>query len=384
MASIHKRPGRPYWFCAFTTPDGVRRFRSTKTSDKKTAWQVCQAWDKATKTATKGRLSPEKAREIISRGVADIYEITATEDLPNSSFKLWAEEWIQKKTLELSEGSHYRYNRAIKDFAESLGSKASRDMAIIEPRDVGKWRDQIFKRLTSSSANVALKIVRACFNDAKKQQLISNNPASLVGTLKRADEKIRRALTIQEIKRLLDVAKDSEWKGLILFGLYTGQRLGDIRKLTWKVIDTEKWEMRIVTQKTKRRMIIPLIKPIQDYLLSLPSQDEPNALIFPRFGAVKESGSVSNRFRELLEEAGLVPIRPANQGKGKLAKRTVSEISFHSLRHSAVTFLKASGVNDSLAREIVGHDSAEVNQHYTHLSSEDMRNALEKMKDVTK
>jgi integrase len=42
----------------------------------------------------------------------------------------------------------------------------------------------------------------------------------------------------------------------------------------------------------------------------------------------------------------------------------VSEISFHSLRHSAVTLLKAAGVSDFIAREIVGHDSAAVSRQY--------------------
>ena len=39
------------------------------------------------------------------------------------------------------------------------------------------------------------------------------------------------------------------------------------------------------------------------------------------------------------------------------------------LRHSAVTMLKASGVSDVLAREIVGHESAAVSRHYTHLTA---------------
>jgi integrase len=66
-----------------------------------------------------------------------------------------------------------------------------------------------------------------------------------------------------------------------------------------------------------------------------------------------------------MEEAGLVTARKANHagtGKGRTTKREVSELSFHSLRHSAVTFLKASGASDVLAREIVGHDSAAVSR----------------------
>ena len=69
--------------------------------------------------------------------------------------------------------------------------------------------------------------------------------------------------------------------------------------------------------------------------------------------------------------------------KGRDQAREPSEISFHSLRHSAVTMLKASGLSDVFAREIVGHESAAISRHYTHLSTEDLRNAMQRLPDVT-
>jgi hypothetical protein len=35
------------------------------------------------------------------------------------------------------------------------------------------------------------------------------------------------------------------------------------------------------------------------------------------------------------------------------------------------------------AREIVGHDSEAVSRHYTHLSTDDLRNAMQRLPDVT-
>ena len=59
------------------------------------------------------------------------------------------------------------------------------------------------------------------------------------------------------------------------------------------------------------------------------------------------------------------------RSKDRSHAREASEISFHSLRHSAVTMLKAAGVSDFIAREIVGHDSTAVSRQYTHLTTDD-------------
>ena len=45
--------------------------------------------------------------------------------------------------------------------------------------------------------------------------------------------------------------------------------------------------------------------------------------------------------------------------------------------------LKAAGVSDVLAREIVGHESAAVSRQYTHLTTHDLRKAMQRLPDVT-
>jgi integrase len=93
---------------------------------------------------------------------------------------------------------------------------------------------------------------------------------------------------------------------------------------------------------------------------------------------------LSNRFHTILVEAGLVePRKNVSTGKGHGQERAVTEISFHSLRHSAVTMLKASGLSDVFAREIVGHESAAVSRTYTHLTTDDLRTAMQRLPDVT-
>jgi integrase len=59
--------------------------------------------------------------------------------------------------------------------------------------------------------------------------------------------------------------------GLIIFGLYLGQRLGDLTKLTWRAVNFETGEIAFTTRKTGRRIVLPLVQPLIDYLSALPA-----------------------------------------------------------------------------------------------------------------
>src|SRR6266513_1664368 len=134
MPSIHKQPGRPYWFCAFSIFDpqtnrSRRVFRSTKTSDRKQALEICRAWHKAALKARNGRLSVDAAREVIAQGVSDVFAATSTESLPSASVHSWCDTWLQAKSIEAEQSTHARYQRIIQRFIDSIGTKAKRDLS---------------------------------------------------------------------------------------------------------------------------------------------------------------------------------------------------------------------------------------------------------------
>src|SRR6478672_6388822 len=102
MASIHRQPGKPNWFCAFTlhdpnTNEKKRVFRSTKTSNKKQAEEICRAWEKASRLARNGKLSADAAREVIARGVADVFAAANIEALDSATIRSWCETWLEAK-----------------------------------------------------------------------------------------------------------------------------------------------------------------------------------------------------------------------------------------------------------------------------------------------
>jgi integrase len=393
MPSIHRQPGRPFWFCAFSiwnpeTLTSRRVFRSTKTRDKRQALEICRAWHKAALKARNGKLSVDAAREVIAQGVSDVFTAANVESLPSASIKSWCETWTEARAIETEESTHARYKRVIERFIGFLGEpKSKRDLSTLQASDVARFRDQEAKELSRSTANLGVKVLRICLGEAVRQGLLAVNFAVRVKLLKSTAESKRRAFTLNEIKRILKACRDNtEWCGLVLFGLYVGQRLGDLARITWRAVDLDSGEIAFTTRKTGRRIVLPLVQPLADYLASLPASDNPNAFIFPRAASAKRTASLSNQFREILVEAGLLQPLPRGHkstGKGRNQAREASEISFHSLRHSAVTMLKAAGVSDFMAREIVGHESAAVSRQYTHLTTDDKRAALQRLPDVT-
>src|SRR5262245_29318727 len=93
------------WFCAFSiwnpeTHTSRRVFRSTKTSDRKQALEICRAWHRAALKARNGKLNVDAAREVIAQGVSDVLTAANLESLPSASINLWCERWLEAKSIE--------------------------------------------------------------------------------------------------------------------------------------------------------------------------------------------------------------------------------------------------------------------------------------------
>jgi len=74
-----------------------------------------------------------------------------------------------------------------------------------------------------------------------------------------------------------------------------------------------------------------------------------------------------------LYPCGLVPLR---DGRQKKAGRAASSVTFHSLRHTFVSLLRVTGSSQSVAKELAGHSSDQVNDLYTHVPEEALVKAI--------
>jgi integrase len=356
--------------------------------DKRQAQRIANDYEDAERAASEGRFIESRARKVI----AEIFARANQEELSSSTTRDFLDSWLKRKELEAGDKTHAKYSSVVEQFKTSLGGKVRRDISSITAADITHFRDQLASRVTPGSVNVALKVIRSAFAQAYRDGLVDVNEAERVTLIKGSERFERRPFTLQQLKDILAVASE-EWKGMIMFGLYTGQRLSDIARLTWVNVDLQTEELKLVTGKTGRQQIIPLAKPLLAFIEKLPAGDKPDAPLFPKICETshrhQHAGNLSNAFYNILVLANLATKKShkadgdPHKKKGRSAKREQNALSFHSLRHTATSLLKRAGVSDAVAMEFVGHDSKTVSRQYTHIETATLKAAADKLPDIT-
>lgn len=399
MASIWKHPNSPYFMACFSAciGAGVRQFKlTTGSSDRKVARRIADELEEA----AANRRSPEQIRSFLEtisdRSVRRSAHLAfdralrkvSGKGLDAATTRAFTQRWLANTQNEVAPATYARYRQATTALLASLGGKADQDMSVVKREDLAAYRDAEAKRVAPATANLALKIVRQLFNAAEEDGVVLKNEARFVKVLKgqRGRPSERRPFTLDELKRVLALC-DPEWRSLVLFGFYTGQRLGDLADLTWQNVDLTAGELRLTTTKTNRPVVLPLAAPLRQHIEALPAGDDPKQPLHPRAFAIMQQqgrvGMLSRQFGEILAAAGLVKARShrttEKDRKGRSARRTPSEVSFHCLRHTAVSLLKNAGVSNAVAQDLIGHESAAVSRLYTHIEDATKRAAVDKL-----
>jgi len=169
---------------------------------------------------------------------------------------------------------------------------------------------------------------------------LANNPISNVQKPKVVGHRVRR-LSQQEENILLNQSS-FQMRGILIFAIDTGMRLGEILSLTWNDIQQD----MAVLKETKNNEIryVPFTKIVIQLLQTLPQNIEDNR-VFYFWQSVSGFQSSWQRFKR---RAGLVDLR------------------FHDLRHEAISRLFEKGLNHMEVASISGHKSMQILKRYNH------------------
>lgn len=244
-------------------------------------------------------------------------------------------------------------------------------------------------KLSNATIEKIMRSVTTPLNDAFDHGLIDNGVRVDALNTKGKEKGILTDTQIAAVvKQLYIMGKESEGKrganeGISLAAL-TAMRMGEIRALKTdqiEVIDdvsiihiTRAWNNhdheKIPKGKRERQVTVPTV--IAKALLELAEANPwKNGRVFwtEKSGdTVKSASFFRNNFYEAMRRAGIDE-----------QTRSDKNITFHSLRHGYVSYLRHQ-VSDSTMRLAIGHRDKETTDEYTHLNIDNMRQLADSTK----
>jgi integrase len=371
VASVSKdRRWTRFWYAHFTDALGQRRKKSTGLTSRSKALEMAQGLQRAANEARRGALTEARTRELLS----EILQSVSGEGLRMFTVTEWFEHFVSQKKKSRAVRTASRHAQTMREFIDFLGHRAKLNVAAITSRDIASFRDHRQNQgLAPATVNLDVGILSAAFNSALKQGYIGVNPCLAVEPVKDNAAQRKSIFTPEQVSAILKVA-DNDWKGAILVGFYSGQRLRDCTNLRWRNIDLVALikTIRFEQAKTGRAVVVPVAEPLEDYLLSLPAAKNDDEFLFQSL-AGREAPSLSKAFARIMERARIEQHVIRERSK---SGRSVHALSFHSLRHSFSSLLANSGISEELRMTLVGHRSKTIHQQYSHHDLSRLRDAV--------
>ena len=267
-----------------------------------------------------------------------------------TTFEEWYKRWLQLyKVNKLRPNTLKSYNYTTNKYLiPKLGKKKLIQL------DANTLQEVLNSIKQPRQQQIAGNILVACITKAYTTGLIKFNPAMGVEK-KQYQYKERRALTTEEVQRLLEAIKGDRFELLIYVYLYAGLRRSEALALRWSDIDMQKKTITVRHQVNEQRQLtdtksakgnrtLPILPPLFD---KLKEQKQDGEFLF-----TWRPSLITHELRTLFD------------------KLNMSDIDVHCLRHTFATMLKDVGIPDDLRTKWMGHARLEHKDRYEHIREE--------------
>jgi integrase/recombinase XerC len=247
-------------------------------------------------------------------------------------------------------GDRYAFGKLIAFAGDKLLSTVSREDAknlLSSISEAGRKRNTV---------NNVGRHLRAAFNEAIEWEILQSNPFRKMN-LKRVSlpapplvaGKKRGALLLACDRLAVEKPRFRDFRRFIEVLLALGLRRIELVRLKWEDVRTS---TAIIHGKGDRFREIPLT-PATVKLLG--RRGKTAAYVFPRW---RDPNTVTRMFREVAKKARCKGVTP------------------HTLRHTTESLLAMAGVDIKGRMQMLGHSTVEMALHYTHVTAEQLREAL--------
>ncbi len=406
---------------AYTTASGETRYRAMVPI----GYYPSGAPKRKTVTAASYRACLQKLTDLLK----DIQQHGTPKEL-SSTFGGYAKMWLENKKKEVRPKTYTMY-KTIVDV--HLHEYAGYPLAKIKPSIIRNLINsaQSYDQHGNPAGPAGLSLqkqIHTCLNQIMQSALadgmIDSNPVLTVPVPHSVGaERERKAFSVPEMKAMLQAASDPDLMDPAIgvrmwFRLLTGMRQGEILGAEWASYNPRKstytvdWKLQEVPKehgcgtphdgvypcgkkkaglcpeatwripanydlrplvglcaltrpKSQSGRVIPIIPPLKAllarYRKAAGNQDGNDLIFRHEDGSPIRGKEDTEDFDHLMRLAGINP----------------AEHTGHETRHSVVTLLAAQGVDFQLIREIVGHSSDAMVEHYRHADDSERLRAME-------
>jgi integrase len=227
--------------------------------------------------------------------------------------------------------------------------------------------DALHRKITKSgspyAANRTTAVLSKMFSLAIKWRMRETNPAK--GIEKNREYHRRRYLSSDELVRLTKALTKHPDKGAadaIRLLLLTGARRGEVLSMRWEDVEDSTWSKPPSSTKQKEHHQVPLSAPALRLLADIRKRQRPRApFVFPSHGATGHRVELKKNWALITKAAGIEGLR------------------IHDLRHSYASQLVSGGASLPLIGALLGHSNPATTARYSHLFSDPLRKATEKV-----
>ncbi len=193
------------------------------------------------------------------------------------------------------------------------------------------------------------------------------------------DRRLPKYLSLDDSKKLLDVASDEDNRNcqrdyaITTLFLNCGMRLSELVGINTNDINFSDCKLNVIGKGNKERTIYlnkACMKAIADYLQVRPKEN------------IKHDSRYSEKALFLSERRERISNRTVQHIIAKELQKAgldCKKYSVHKLRHTAATLMYQYGQVDIRAlQELLGHESISTTEIYTHVNNEQVRDAVER------
>ena len=238
---------------------------------------------------------------------------------------------------------------------------------------VERYLAYLYEECKHAKASQARELsgVKAFFNYLLLNDKIEQSPTELVATPKRTRH-LPDVLTVEEVERIinsipLDTTKGKRDRAMLELLYSCGLRVSELTSLRLSDLFFGEGHIRVMGKGSKQRLV-PVGSVARErimlYMDARKAKDSKN----------KDILFLSNRGGALTRVMVFYVIRDAVERAG--IDKTVSP---HIFRHSFATHLLAGGASIRQVQEMLGHESIETTEIYTHLDTSRLRETVEKI-----